>query len=112
MVTVTEGFCLACSPSGEVDSVGSHDTVGGELAARDGAHTGCNLGHGVLTETWWMLRRPDLGLQQRAQTGVGADDVLAGQRGLAISLLACIRTYDVPGGDGALAVPARGGVGG
>ena len=75
------GVLLSLLAQCEVDSVGSHDTVGGELAACDGAHAGCNLGHGVLAgNLGGCCAVLDLGLQQRAQTGVGADDILAGQR--------------------------------
>ena len=108
------GILLSLLAQCEVDSVGSHDTVSGELAACDGAHTGCNLGHGVLTgNLGGCCAVLDLGLQQRAQTGVGADDVLAGQR-VSDQLVGLHQdVVDVLAGcDGALAVLGVGGVGG
>lgn len=108
------GVLLSLLAQCEVDSVGSHDTVGGELAACDGAHAGCNLGHGVLAgNLGGCCAVLDLGLQQRAQTGVGADDVLAGQR-VSDQLVGLHQdVVDVLAGcDGALAVLGVGGVGG
>ena len=108
------GVLLSLLAQCEVHGVLSHDAVGGQLAACDCAHAGCNLGHGVLAGNLGRCCAVlDLGLQQRAQTGVGADDVLAGQRVGDELVRLHQHVIDVlAGGDGALAVLGVGGVGG
>ena len=101
-------------PQGEVDGVLGHHPVGGELAAGDGHHARDHLGDGVFARDLRRLRLVEhLRLEQRPQPGVGADDVVAGQRRVEDLVGVIQHVVDILGGrHGVFELFVPGGVGG